>query len=315
MTEQDAIDKYKIHPRFSIEYQKETLQESLFRSHVMGTFYNSPHRPITKKMITDCTEHYRYLTLLKDYEIGNLKKIFRNEIKIAMGVDFGSGSSGFTAIAIIILWRKSKRMQVAFIEKRPPENQMKQAQYITELFQKCFCDIGVGDLGYGANQIKIIQDGGYSVDTGKEFDGVTDEIFFGCRSGSDNTKPIQMFDQTTDEHGDQVSRIQIDKTSSVEFLIESMESVVYHPHFTSEKTKSRPKLMIPSKHDYETDFLLKDLHNITRKDLQNLEKIISDPRQRPRKEYNHPPDSAMALIYAITALKIKNTVEWNWFSA
>jgi len=315
LTEQDAIDKYKIHPRFSIEYQKKTLQESLFRSHVMGTFYNSPHRPITKKMITNCTEHYRYLTLLKDYEIRNLKKIYRGEIKIAMGVDFGSGSSGFTAIAIIILWRKSKRMQIAFIEKRPPENQMKQAQYITELFQKCSCDIGVGDLGYGTNQIKIIQDGGYSVDTGKEFDGVTDEIFFGCRSGSDNTKPIQMFEQTTDEHGDQVSRVQIDKTSSIEFLIESMESVVYHPYFASEKTRSRPKLMIPSKYDYETDFLLKDLYNITRKDLHNLEKVISDPRQHPRKEYDHPPDSAMALIYAIVALKIENTVDWNWISA
>ncbi len=80
---------------------------------------------------------------------------------------------------------------------------------------------------------------------------------------------------------------------------------MYHPAFPSEKSKSRKRLMIPSKNDYEIDFLLKDLFNITRKDLQDLEKIISDSRQRPRKEHNHPPDSVMALVYGITTLKVE----------
>lgn len=315
LTIQDAIEKYKIHPRFSIEYQKNTLKDSEFKSHVMGTFYNSPHRPITKKMIDECKDHYRYLSLLKFDEIRNLKKMFDDTITIAMGVDFGSGSSSFTAIAIMILWHKSKRIQIAHIEKRPPENQLKQAEYITEIFRAFDCDIGVGDLGYGANQIKIIQDGGYSIDTGKSFEGVTNNVFFGCRSISDDTKPIQIFDETIDEHGDQVGRVQIDKTSGIEFLIESMENKVHHPGFSSDKSKSRAKLMIPSKNDYEIDFLLKDLFNITRKDLHDLEKIISDPRQRPRKEYNHPPDSVMALVYGIVALKVKDQTKWHWVSA
>ncbi|WP_255465269.1 hypothetical protein [Nitrosopumilus sp. b3] len=103
LTKQDAIEKYKIHPRFSIEYQKETLKDSEFRSHVTGTFYKSPHRPITKKMIDDCTEYYRYLQLLKEDEVKKLKETFGDEITIAMGVDFGSGASSFTAISIIIL--------------------------------------------------------------------------------------------------------------------------------------------------------------------------------------------------------------------
>ncbi|MDF2425866.1 MAG: hypothetical protein OPY08_05490, partial [Nitrosopumilus sp.] len=291
LTIDDAVEKYKIHPRFSIEGQKKILKGSEFDSHVMGGFYNSPHRPITKKMIDDCTEHYRYLPMLRENEVKNLKETFDNEITVAMGVDFGSGSSSVTAISVIILWHKSGRIQIAFIEKRPQENQLKQAQYIAELFGRYSCDIGVGDLGYGANQIKIIQDGGHSIDTGKRFDGVTDGKFFGCRSTSDSTKPIQIFDLTTDEHGDQVGRIQIDKTSSIEYLVECMESVVYHPSFSGEKTRSRAKLIIPSKNDYETGFLLEDLYGITRKDLQDLGKVISDPRQRPRKEYNHPPDS------------------------
>jgi hypothetical protein len=199
------------------------------------------------------------------------------------------------------------------MEKRPPENQLKQAQYVAELFKTCFCDVGVGDLGYGANQIKIIQDGGYSVDGGEQFDGVTNNKFYGCRSVSDYTKPFQIFNETTDEHGDQVARVQIDKTSSIESLLETMQHFVYHPNFPNEKTKSRAKLMIPSKFDYEIDFLLDDMYNITRKDIDDSE-IISDPRQHPRKEFNHPPDSVMALIYALTALNVKNKTRWNWIS-
>ena len=308
LTEQDAIEKYKIHPRFSIQYQKNNLPESLFRSHVMGMFYNSPHKPITKEMVLKCTAPYRYLSLLKPYESSEWKNTFGNEIEIAMGVDFGSGSSSFTAIAIIILWKKSKRIQLVHIEKRPPENQMKQAEYIAELFKKFSCDIGVGDLGYGANQVKLIQDGGRLADSGEPFQGVTDKKFYGCRTISDFTKPFQIFNETTDEHGDQVGRVQIDKTSSVEELINAINGT------TSYKSNHCSKLMIPSRHDYEIGFLLNDLIDITRKDLQNLDKI-TDPRQRPKKEYNHPPDSVMALIYSLIALKVIEETEWHWISA
>lgn len=314
LTEEDAQKKYHIHERFSIEYQKKNLSDSEFKSYVLGVFYNSPLRPVTKKMLLDCTVPYRYLSLLKINEIKLLKNIFGHEITVAMGVDFGSGNSSSTVIAIVILWQKSKRVQLAFIEKRPPENQLNQAQYITELFKECSCDIGVGDLGYGANQVKIIQDGGYSKDTGEKFTGVSDSNFLGCRSVSDYVKPFQFFNKTTDEHGDQVARIQIDKTSSIESLLENMGSFVYHPAFPKKKTKSRPKLMIPSKHDYEVNFLLDDMFNITRKDIHDST-VVLDPRQRPRKEYNHPPDSVMSLVYAISALESKSRRSWNWISA
>lgn len=311
LTIDDAINNYHLHPRFSIQYQEETSPSSVFKSHTLGIFYNSPHRPITKTMLEHCTKSYRYLRLLRPDEIKNLKETFDDDITVAMGVDFGSGNSSSTVISIVILWHKSKRIQVGFIEKRPAENQLKQAQYITELFKKCSCDIGVGDLGYSVNQIKIIQNGGYSIDTGVQFEGVTNNMFYGCHSISDYTKPFQIFNETTDQHGDQVGRVQIDKTSGIEFLLETMEHFVYHPLFLSDKTKNRPKLMIPSKNDYEVNFLLDDMCNITRKDISNT-KAALDPRQHPRKEYNHPPDSVMALVYAIVALKTKYQTRWTW---
>lgn len=251
--------------------------------------------------------------MLKPQDVVELKNIFGGEIKIGMGVDFGSGpASSSTAIAILIWWRKPDRLQLAWIEKRPQENQLEQAQYIAELFKRYCCDVGVGDLGYGANQVKLIQDGGYNNKTGKPYSGVTGSKFFGCRTISDETKPILAFDDKIDEHGEEVGRLQIDKTSSIEYLIESLEKTVMHP-VSNLKKNIRQQLMIPSKHDYEIDFLTDDLTSLTRKDLSSIEDdTLDDPRQRPRKEYNHPPDSVMSVIYAL--ISIKQKTEWNWIS-
>ena len=181
------------------------------------------------------------------------------------------------------------------------------------MFKKYSCDVGVGDLGYGANQVKLVQDGGYNNSTGVKYSGVGNSKFFGCRTISDETKPIQAFDKKIDEHGEEVGRLQIDKTSSIDLLIESFEKTILHPEFNSDKT-SRKKLMIPSKHDYEVDFLISDLTSITRKDLSQIEDYtITDPRQKPKKEYNHPPDSVMALIYSMIALE--HETQWHWVSA
>jgi len=60
--------------------------------------------------------------------------------------------------------------------------------------------------------------------------------------------------------------------------------------------------MIPSKIDYETDWLLDELCSITRKDLElNQDSEKEDPRQKARKEFNHPPDSVMSIIYCLVA--------------
>ena len=312
LMEEDAINKYKVHPRFSLEYQKKILSESNFKSHVIGTFYNRSHRPVTREMVLSCMDPYRYMSLLLPKEISNLKKIFGEQITVGIGVDFGSGSSSYTGIAVLIWWHKSDRYQIAFIERRPPENQIEQAEYITQLFKDCCCDIGVGDLGYGANQIKIIQTGGHSVKTGISYEGLTDTKFLGCRTISDITKPLQVFYEKFDEHGEQVGRLQMDKTSSIELLIDSMQKKIPHPLYKTDETKSRCRLMIPSRYDNEVSFLLDDLTSITRKDLSELEDTIDDKRQSPRKEFNHPADSVMSIVYGIVSLKHVEKSYWNW---
>jgi len=314
LTKEDAITKYQIHPRFSIEYQQETMEGSTFITHVLGSFFHSSHRPITREMVLSCMNPYPYLPLLGPEDVVELKNTFTNEIKVAMGVDFGSGAHSDTAIVILISWAKTERIQIAWIEKRPRENQLKQAQYIAELFLKYGCDIGVGDLGYGAIQVKQIQDGGYDNDTGSPYPGVGNTKFFGCRTISDETKPLQSFDKTIDEHGEQVGRIQMDKTAQIDSLINTLERSILHPYYPADTKKARRQLMIPSKRMYEVDYLLNDMTAITRKDLDKIsDSTKEDGRQKATKVYNHPPDSVMAIIYGLVGLK--HEIPWHWISA
>ncbi len=313
LTLDDARLYYKVNPMFSIEYQKKNNSASVFATNVMGEFYRAARRPVAAEVVFSCMNPYRYIGLMTPAEISEWKNTKGNEIKIAMGVDFGSGNPSHTVIAILIEWKtkyQQNRYQLAFLDKRPPENQLDQAEYICKLFKASKCDVGLGDLGYGAIPVKIIQDGGRNRNTGNRFEGVGPETFLGCRTIGNETKPIQVFGEKTDEHGDQTGRVNIDKTTAIQEFIDMLESSVSHPTRPMEKELRRPKLMIPFKDEYKVDWLVKDFTNITRKDLAEADSLQADPRQQARKEFNHPRDSVMAIIYAKKALELN--LEWGY---
>lgn len=298
LTIDDAINLYHMQPQQSIEYQRKHNSKSIFIAHTLGEFYKADRRPITPEMVQACYAHW--LTLLKPDEVIQLKEIYRNEIRIVMGIDFGSGKTSSTVVSIMIHWKKSDRFQLVWIEKRPQEHQFDQARYLAELGMKYGIDFGVGDLGYAQNQLKLIQDGGRDSKDVK-FSGLGRRKFVGCRTIGDETKPKMEYTQETDEHGTQVGRIQIDKTTSIQKFIDFVGTFVSHPVQKDEEYK-RTKLIIPSKIDFETDWLLEEFCSITRKDLdKTLDSEKEDPRQQARKEFNHPPDSVMSLIYCLVA--------------
>lgn len=314
LTIDDAILKYKVNPLFSIEFQQKNNSSSFFTTNTMGEFYKSAGRPVTAEMVLACMKPYKYLGLMKPEEISECKDIFQNKIKVTMGVDFGSGHPSTTVIAIIIEWKAKdgqSRYHLAHVEKRPAENQLDQAEYICNLFKTANCDIGIGDLGYGANQVKIIQDGGHNRDSGIPFSGVGSSKFIGCRTISDETKSLQTFDDKTDEHGDQTAMVSIDKTTAIQEFVDMLGVFIPYPKRSNEHDLRRPQLMIPFKNEYEVDWLVKDFTSITRKDLVGTQGSSIDPRQRARKEFNHPKDSVMAIIYAKKALELNP--EWNYF--
>jgi len=120
---------------------------------------------------------------------------------------------------------------------------------------------------------------------------------------------MQIHHDIVDEHGEENGRISIDKTTQIQRFIDLLETKISHPGNDSSR---RSKLMIPFDYskEYETDWLVPEFTSLTRKDLR---KNDIDPRQNAKKEFNHPPDSMMSIIYALVGLE-QNT-EWFWVSA
>ncbi|MHA2092847.1 MAG: hypothetical protein ACW98K_18530, partial [Candidatus Kariarchaeaceae archaeon] len=167
--------------------------------------------------------------------------------------------------------------------------------------------------GYGAIQVEQIQDGGSDRLTGQHFNGVGSNYFFGCRSIGDETKPLMDFNKKIDEHGEEREHLKVDKTTIIQEFVDLMSVEVNDPEDPYNLDKRRPKLIFPAEpySKQKINFIYNDLTNLTRKDLSDkIDEDEEDPRQKARKEFNHPKDSLMAMIYAIQALKIKN--EYNW---
>lgn len=326
LTIADAIDpkKYNIDKTFAIESKRMEMSPHLFTSHVLGGFYHAERRPITTEMIDALFRGNKEYKLMSPEEIAEVKEQFGKEVKIAMGVDFGSGSPSQTVICIMIEWilqpetsnqNKVSRYQLVHLDPRPAENLLDQAKNIAQLFDECRCDIGVGDLGYGAIQVEQIQDGGSDRITGQHFNGVGSNNFFGCRSIGDETKPIMDMQKKIDEHGETREHLKIDKTTAIQNFIDLMGVDVNDPTDPYNNDKRRKKLIFPADpySKQKIDFIYGDLTKLTRKDLSDkIDDEEEDPRQKARKEFNHPKDSLMAMIYAVQALDINN--DWNWVS-
>jgi len=320
----DAIDpkKYGTEKKYAIEAKQMRMSPHLFTSHVIGGFYHAERRPITTQMIDDLFKGNKEYKIMDAWEIADIKEQFGNEVKIAMGVDFGSGSPSQTVICILIEWilqpetssqEKISRLQLCYLDPRPAENLLDQAKNIAILFDECGCDIGVGDLGYGAIQVEQIQDGGSDRITGAHFNGVGSNNFFGCRSIGDETKPLMDFNKHIDEHGEQREHLKIDKTTAIQDFVDIMTVMINDPEDPYNTFKRKHKLIFPAEKysKQKIGFIYHDLTNLTRKDLsEKIDEEEEDPRQKARKEFNHPKDSLMAMIYAIQALKVNN--EYNW---
>jgi hypothetical protein len=96
--------------------------------------------------------------------------------------------------------------------------------------------------------------------------------------------------------GEKKEYYSVDKTQIIQNFIDFIGSTV-----PDENGKAVSQFIIPMKNNWETDFLLDDFCNITRKDLdkENIEITKDDPRQRAKREYNHPRDSVMSIIYCM----------------
>lgn len=85
LTKQDAIEKYNIHPKWSIEQQREdAISESEFRRHVLAEFVEGDVKPITDTMMFKLYDRTRSFV--------EPDKVDRSLGDIFIGVDWGGGN-------------------------------------------------------------------------------------------------------------------------------------------------------------------------------------------------------------------------------
>jgi hypothetical protein len=317
LTVEDAITKYKVAPSFAIEYKEKEYSNSIYITHVLGQFHRASRRPITREMMLACMIPYSNMKMLNPAEVRALKKEHGTKIVVTMGIDWGSGPSASKTVgAIMIFWIKPRIYQLAYIDPRPREDQRDQSRHMVNLFESYGCDIGVADLGYGVHQVKIMQDGGVDRQTGEPFAGVGNDKLLGALSTSNIKKPFQYQHSVSDEHGDETSRITIDKSAIISEMVDIIGRKVKHPKYLGHKEELRPQLIIPYKNQYETEWLINDFIALTRKDLLEIDDVPTvDGRRMARMEFNHPRDSLMAMIYAVQASDRFQGSKWEWISA
>ena len=298
ITINDAVNLYKTRPENSIEYQKKYNPTSIVQAHVYGNFFKAMRRPITPEMVEACYDYTK--SLLSPAEIKKLKEQYNKEILIFLGIDWGSGPAASKTVgSVIIYWRKTNRYQIAWIDSRPAEHEYDQAAYFVKLFHDYCCDFCVADLGYGKDKVTLMQNGGYT-SFGEKVTGLGRGQVKGCwTSGNITSETMRHKNQDVIDAptvGEKKEHYSVDKTQIIQNFIDFVGSTV-----PDENNKSVSQLIIPMKKDWETDFLLNDFCDITRKDLDKNNSEISkeDPRQKAKKEFNHPKDVVMSIIYCM----------------
>jgi len=91
----------------------------------------------------------------------------------------------------------------------------------------------------------------------------------------------------------------VDKTEIIQDFVDMLGTTV-----PDELGQPMSQFIIPMQNDWECGFLVDDFCDTTRKDLaQDQENVVEDGRQKAKKEFNHPQDSMMSIIYCMIAKK------------
>jgi len=317
-----AVDDYKQDPSTSIEWKENNYPRLMAIAHVHGDWYKAARKPITRTDAYATMKPYPYMQFWNPSDVLDMKQTFPDRVKIIMGIDWGSGNTGSseTVITIMLKWigvnqhgklsSDRDRYFVIFMERIPytMSETMEEAFYALELFHSYYCDYGSADMGYGAKQCKAMIDGGVDPRDREFKSGLTLGRFIGAWTRSKPEAQEKFNAKESDEEGnEETNYILLDKTQMLELFIDTVKWKVPHPGYLFEKKETqmryaRSKLAIPYAEDWKVEQLVTDMTKITRKDIEI--DVLSTKEiglQKPRKEYNHPPDTVSSMNHCLAA--------------
>ena len=297
LTIHDAIHLYKTRPDDSIEHQEKHLPKSIYTSHTLGYFYAAKRRPITAELVASCITTN---TLLTGQQVKALKALHKNNLQVYQGIDWGSGPSASSTVGSIVLhWVKTNRFQLVDIDIDPCTSEQDEAPHFIEKFLEYGVDLCVADMGYGANKVEFMQKGGYHSTTGKMYPPLGNGKVKGAWSSGNLTRDELDYDKQSDMEGvKKKDHLSVDKTQIIQNFIDMLNT------FEKVDGSLKSQFMIPSMDDQLYRRIEIDFCALTRKDLSDDNEEIAtedDSRQKAKKEFNHPRDTVMSIIYTMIA--------------
>ena len=299
LTIHDAVHLYKTRPDVSIEFQRKYNPKSIVSSHVEGLFYKAMRRPITPEMVEACYDKSKMM--LTGQQVREIKNNNRGGVSLFLGIDWGSGPAASKTVGtVIIYWKKTNRYELAFIDSRPEEHEYDQAAHFVKIFHEYGVDYCVADMGYGKDKVTLMQKGGYT-SSGEKINGLGSGKVKGCWTSGNLTQEThskkEEMDTDSSNMGKKLAHYTVDKSEIIQDFVDMLGTTV-----PDEDNFPVSQFIIPMQNDWECGFLVDDFCNTTRKDLaEDQENIVEDGRQKAKKEFNHPKDSMMSIIYCMIA--------------
>ena len=307
LTIADAVNLYHKAPEESIEWKVANRPKALVESHVFGRAYSAQRKPVTRRDVITCMEKYRWMDFWSGRQVTEMKQMYPDNIRIFMGVDYGSGRTGAssTVASVILKWRAFKMVDgnsyrdytadryflVATRKLSYRETHlMLEAHILNRMANDYSVDFGVSDMGFGEMQTKTIITGGINPETMERFSGLGTARWAGAFSRG--KKPEAVVEEKLPVYNElgnkRFGMIRVDHTHMIDDFCNLLKDY-YRPGLK--------RFAIPYKDSGGiAETIITDFTSIIRADLDaDLLSVKMNIKQNPSKHYAHPPDRVVSI--------------------
>jgi hypothetical protein len=145
LTIDDAIEKYKTSPEYSLEYKRQKYQQDWYRMHVLAEFIKGDVKPITKEMM--------YSLLDRNLDFTPADRIDKSLGKIYYGADWGGGKK-----TIRWIWQcidpNGPVFRLLFADRADTDDVNEQFEITKNDIESYDVDQAVVDAGGGTHQVQ-----------------------------------------------------------------------------------------------------------------------------------------------------------------
>jgi len=288
ISEADAKNLYNTSISKSIQYMERHYAKPLYIAHTLGSWYRSSTRGLSRSEF-ELTYQPR-LRLLSPEQIAELVRN-SDEYYSFCGIDWGSNiHKGRTVQSICLYHRKSKRMQLVYIDKPSGLTYQQQVSKFLDVIERAQVTYTVADLGFGNVQCELMKE-----ELGPKFSPCV-------TSGNLITEGAQEHDREMEREKKLREHLTVNKTQIIDNMIHEIQTTIPDERYPEDQSLYRSSFMVPTDDFDKVFYLVDDFTNISIKShATDMESNKPDPTQSPRREYNHIPDTVSSFLYCCIA--------------